>query len=253
MTKPATPARIKHPKPRHEMLREIRSRFVAGLYPRLTVLVLIGLSGAAAWGVSTALFRLGTHQMAFRYATATAAGYVVFLVLIKIWIELRRPRESLDGLDLVPDLPIGNAGVPTGEANVGFSGGSSGGGGSGGSWGSPAEPGGIDLPVDIPDVDDAWPIVAAIVIAIVVLFGAAAALFYVVYYAPLLLAEVALDAALVTGIYRRLRKQDARHWLESAIRHTWKPAAVMMVCLVLLGLAIQWADPSARTIGDVLR
>jgi hypothetical protein len=232
------------------MLREIRSRFVAGLYPRLTVLVLIGLSGAAAWGVSTALFRLGTDQMAYRYAAATITGYVVFLMLIKIWIELRRPRDSWDpGLDVVPDLPIGDGG----DANVSFSGGSSGGGGASGSWGSPAESGGIDLPAEVPDVDEAWPIVAALIIAVVVLFGAAAALFYVVYYAPVLLAEVALDAALVTGIYRRLRKQDARHWLGSAIRHTWKAAVVMLVCLVLLGIAIQWAEPSARTIGDVLR
>jgi hypothetical protein len=253
MRKLAKPARIKRPKPRHEMLREIRSRFVAGLYPRLTVFALIGLSGAAAWGVSTALFRFGTDQMAYRYAAATVAGYVVFLVLIKIWIELRRTRDWWDGLDEVPDLSIGDGDVSIGDANAGFSGGSSGGGGAGGSWGPPSESGGIDLPAEIPDVDEAWPIVAAIVIAVVVLLGAAAALFYVVYYAPLLLAEVALDAALVTGIYRRLRKQDARHWLESAIRHTWKPALVMLVCLVLLGIAIQWAEPSARTIGDVLR
>jgi hypothetical protein len=74
-----------------------------------------------------------------------------------------------------------------------------------------------------------------------------------VYYAPLLLAEVALDAALVTGIYRRLRRQDTRHWLGSAIRHTWKPAAAVAVCLYVIGVVVQWAVPSARTIGGVLR
>jgi FtsH-binding integral membrane protein len=250
MAKPVKPPRAKPPKPRHEMLREIRSKFIAGIYPRLTVLVLIGLSGAAAWGVSTALFRSGTDHMGARYAAAAGAGYVVFLVLIKIWIELRRPRD-LSGPDFTPDFPSGGGGS-SGDTNVAFSGGGSGGGGSSGSWGS-SDTGAVDVPVDMPDVDEAWPIVVAIVIAVVVLFGAAAALFYVVYYAPLLLAEVALDAALVTGIYRRLRKQDARHWLTSAIRHTWKPAVVMLVCLFLLGIAIQWAEPSARTLGDVLR
>jgi hypothetical protein len=30
----------------------------------------------------------------------------------------------------------------------------------------------------------------------------------------------------VTGIYRKLRKEDARHWLGSALRHTWLPAVV---------------------------
>ena len=51
------------------------------------------------------------------------------------------------------------------------------------------------------------------------------------YAAPVLLAEVALDAALVAGIYRKLRKEDARYWLGSALRHTWLPAVIAAVCL----------------------
>ena len=92
-----------------------------------------------------------------------------------------------------------------------------------------------------------------IAVAAVVLLGGVVGLFYVVSYAPLLLAEIALDAALVTGIYRRLRKQDTRHWLGSAIRRTWKPALVIAMCLFVVGVVVQWAVPTARTIGDVLR
>ena len=229
----------------------MRSRFIAGLYPRLTVFAFIGLSGAAALGASAAMFRLGFERMGYRYAAATLVGYAVFLVLIKLWTVFLRPRPSRDGvLDMLPDLSTSD--VTAGDASVGFSGGSSGGGGASGGWGSPAD-GGAELPIDVPDVDEAWPVVVAIVVAALVLFGAIAAVFYVLYYAPLLLAEVALDAALVTGIYRRLRKQDARHWLGSAIGHTWKPAVAIMVCLFVLGTVIQWAMPSARTIGDVLR
>ena len=244
---------MKRPKPRYELLAQMRSRFIAGVYPRLTVLAFIGLSGAAALGASAGLFRLGVEQMGSRYAVATLVGYAVFLLLIKLWIEFLRPRRHRDdggGVDALPDLSTGD--VTAGDASVGFSGGSSGGGGASGGWGSPAD-GGAQLPIDVPDVDEAWPVVLAIAVAALVLFGAVAALFYVLYYAPLLLAEVALDAALVTGIYRRLRKQDARHWLGSAVRHTWKPAVAIMVCLFVLGIVIQWAMPSARTIGDVLR
>ena len=79
------------------------------------------------------------------------------------------------------------------------------------------------------------------------------ALLYVVYYAPLLLAAVALDAALVTGIYRKLRKHDARHWLTSAISHTWKPMLAIAACLFAIGTVIEWFVPAARTIGDVIR
>jgi hypothetical protein len=189
--------------------------------------------------------------MGYRYAVATLGAYAVFLLLIRIWIALLRGNDPSSWLDAIPDISSGDA-APAGDALAGFSGGSSGGAGVSGSWGSPGDGASSLLVPDI-DVDDAWPVVVALIVGGIVLLGAAAALIYVVYYAPVLLAEIALDAALVTGIYRRLRKQDARYWLSSAIRHTWKPAVVITVCLFALGSVIQWAVPTARTIGDLLR
>ena len=238
-------------KTRREALAQIRSRFIAGVYPRLTVLGFIGLSGGAALGVSAVLFRLGVEHMGYRYAAATIAGYAVFLLLIRLWIELWRPRESRDPGDPFLDVPLFD-GPGSGGSSAAFSGGGSGGGGASGVWEGPGEAG-LDVPVDVLDADDAWPVVVAIVVTALVLVGSVAAMLYVVYYAPVLLAEIALDAALVTGIYRRLRRQDARHWLKSAIGYTWKPAIVITVCLFVAGTVIQWAIPSARTIGDVLR
>jgi hypothetical protein len=239
MTKPSASR-----KSRREALAEVRTRFIGKRHPRLVILTFISCAGLAALGVSMALFRLGVDHIGFRYLLATVSGYGVFLLLIRIWIELHRP--SRDGVDLdVPDLDI----VST-DAGAAFSGGSSGGGGASGHWG------GADIPVvdlDVPDVDEGWPVVVAIAVAAVVFLGAVFAILYVVYYAPVLLAEVALDAALVTGLYRRLRKQDTGHWLWSAIRHTWKPATAVGVCLYVIGVVVQWAVPSARTIGDVLR
>lgn len=245
------PARDLRRKTRREALAHIRARFIGGVYPRLTVLAFVGLSGAAAVGVSAGLFRLGLEQLGYRYAVATIAGYAVFLLLIRIWIAFLRPKHSPDSLDYVPDLPMRDATV--GDGSVGFSGGSSGGGGASGGWGSPADGGGPHIPLPDVDADEAWPVVAAVMVAAVVLLGAVVATLYVVYYAPVLLAEIALDAALVTGIYRRLRRQDARHWLGSAIRHTWRPALVILVSLFVLGTVLQWTNPSMRTIGDVLR
>ena len=241
-------------KPRSELLAQMRSRFIAGVYPRLTIFTFIGLSGAAALGASAAMFRLGFERMGYRYAVATFVGYAVFLVLIKLWIEFLRPRPSREGvdLDMFSDPIEVAAGLAARDATVGFSGGSSGGGGASGSWGPHAD-GAPDIPLPDVDADEAWPVVVAAIVAAVVLLGAVIATFYVIYYAPVLLAEIALDAALVTGIYRRLRRQDARHWLGSAIRHTWKPALVIMMCLFVLGTVLQWANPSMRTIGDWLR
>jgi hypothetical protein len=92
-----------------------------------------------------------------------------------------------------------------------------------------------------------------VIAAAVLVLGGVLALFYVVYGAPILLAEVALDAALVAGIYRKLRKEDARHWLTSVLSRTWKPAAVVAGCLSAGGLIMQWAVPGALSIGEVIR
>jgi uncharacterized membrane protein YgcG len=233
---------------RHQALAEIRRRFIAKGYPRLVVLAFVSFAGLAGFASSAALFRIGVEHMGYRYLGATAVGYLVFLLLIRAWMEFNRPRNRRD-LD-VPDFS-GDVGTG-GEPSVEFSGGTSGGGGASASWEGPDAPG-VDVGLDVVDADEAWPVIAAIAVAAIVLLGGVVALLYVVYYAPLLLAEVALDAALVTGIYRKLRRQDTGHWLGSAIRRTWKPAVVIALCLFVGGSAIQWMAPAARTIGDILR
>jgi hypothetical protein len=79
---------------RHEALVQIRRRFIAKGYPRLVGLVFVTLSGLAAFGFSTALFRLGVDHLGLRYLAATVAGYGVFLLLMRIWIELNRPNRD---------------------------------------------------------------------------------------------------------------------------------------------------------------
>jgi hypothetical protein len=218
---------------------------LASGYPRLVVLLILGLAGLTAFGFSVWALGAGLDEMGLRYLAATVVGYLTFLLLIRAWIALHRRGQDggPDGLDLL-DLPDGTS--PSADLGAGFGGGRSGGAGAGGSWGSPSESPGIDINVD---VDEAWPVI----LAAVFLLSGLLAMGYVVYTAPVLLAEVALDAALVTGIYRKLRKEDARYWLGSALRHTWLPAAIAAVCLWITGTALQWAMPDARSIGDVVR
>ena len=231
--------RLPRTKPRRELLAEIRARFIAKGYPRLLVLFILLLSGLAAFAFSAGTLRLGFEQMALRYLAATLVGYATFLFLIRIWIAFH--RREWDPRNDIPDLPGGSSGSH-GEA---FGGGESGGAGASANWHAP-ELGAGDIGIDF---DDAWPLA----LAAAVLLGSVLAMFYVVYAAPVLLAEIALDAALVAGIYRKLRKQDARYWLGSALRHTWKPAAIAAACLWVAGTALQWAVPYARSIGDVVR
>jgi hypothetical protein len=238
-------------KPRYAALRKVRTQFIERGYPRLVAMTLLAGAGITAFGSSVLLLGLGLDHMGLRYALATAVGYVAFLLLIRVWIAMNRTMEHLQISDVlsIPDLPTGAGVTPT--TNAGFSGGGSGGGGASHSWGAPSmEMPDLDVGVD---ADEAWPVVVAAIIALVRALGAVFALYYVVYTAPILLAEVALDAALVAGVYRNLRKEDAGYWLTSAIRHTWKPAAAVAICLSIAGTVLQWAIPSALSIGEVFR
>jgi hypothetical protein len=76
---------------------------------------------------------------------------------------------------------------------------------------------------------------------------------YVIYAAPLLLAEVALDAALVSTAYRKLRREEAGHWAGAVLRRTWLPAVVLVASLVAAGYALQRIVPEAQSIGGVVR
>jgi hypothetical protein len=223
--------------PRHKLVAQMRARLLATGFPRFVILLILLVAGLTAFGFSALALDAGLDDMAVRYFVATMVGYGVFLLLIRVWIALRSREADITDLPDIPHVPS------NGDA---FGGGQSGGAGATESWGEAAD---SVTGVDVPDADEAWPVV----LAAVVLLGGVLAMLYVVYLAPVLLAEVALDAALVTGIYRKLRKKDAGHWLGSAVRHTWLPATIAAVCIAFAGLVLQWAQPAARSIGDVFR
>jgi hypothetical protein len=224
------------------VLAQMRKHLIAQSYPRLVVLLIVGLSGVVAFLFSAVTLQLGFTQMGLRYFGATLVGYLAFLLLLRAWIAYERGDWHVDG-----DLPdIGSRGESAKDAFLG--GGRSGGGGAAGSWHDSSQgfDTGIDLDLDIGEL-------FSLVLAVLCALGGLIAILYVVYAAPVLLAEVALDAALVAGLYRKLRQEEARHWLTSAIRHTWVPALVAGLFLIVAGVGIQWALPDAHSIGDVWR
>jgi hypothetical protein len=142
-----------------------------------------------------------------------------------------------------------------------FQGGGSGGAGGGASFGdvaavaprpgltgtSPATSGGGSwFDVDLDDLGFVL-LAAACAAAGVVAVG------YVVYAAPILLAEVAVDAAVMGTLYRRLRKEDARHWSRGVLRGTWVAALIVVLSAAGVGYFAQRAVPEARSIGGVVK
>jgi hypothetical protein len=227
------------------------------------VLIMVGAGGAAFLASVLLLWSPADvfEQMAPRYAVAAVCGYAAFLALIRAWIALHQPpRDHVPGdgpgldvdptdvLDVVTDLPPSGRSAPRM-----FGGGRTGGAGASEEW-SPAAAHsggragrGWNLDIDL-DEGVVWIVVAGACAA----FGFAA-IGYVIYTAPVLLAEVALDAAIVSALYRRLRSDQRGYWLSTVLRRTWAPALILFIFAFAAGFALQQAAPQARSIGAVIQ
>lgn len=250
------------PLSRDVLTAEIRDRLVREGHPRLLVLCILIVSGGCAFLFSAGTLRAGFDSMGLRYPTAALVGYLVFVLLIRVWIAWRRRGLEVDGAgDLGLDFPSFalDRAVPQLDP---FGGGGSGGGGGGAQWDVPAitesssVPNATGADASLPrgvsfdlDADDLLLLLLAALLAA----GGLAAMLYVVYAAPLLLAEVALDAALVSSVYRRLRREDVGHWSTAVLRRTWLPAAAVVCVMVGTGFILQHVFPDARSIGDAAR
>jgi hypothetical protein len=225
--------------------------------PRLQLLLMLMAAAGAAFLVSVALLWSPAQLfelMAPRYAIAALSGYLAFILLIRVWIALHRPATDGVDLDLVDALDTvvpRSSGTSFDHSPPLFSGGRSGGAGSSRQWAGSSRSGGDagrswSFGVDLDD--GIWLVVAA-----AAALAGLAAIGYVIYLAPVLLAEVALDAAIISVLYRRLRRDERAHWLTTVLRHTWAPALVVVVFAFVVGFALQQAAPDARSIGSVIQ
>ncbi|HZG51638.1 MAG TPA: hypothetical protein VEZ40_05820 [Pyrinomonadaceae bacterium] len=265
---------------RKRAIERVRRRLTRDGWPRLLVSFLLALTGLAGFLISTALLHLGLTQMSVRYPLAVISAYCVFLLLLRLWLALRRTGDG-SGLDLSPNpgdvIPhLFDAGAQAGGdgATAVFGGGADfGGAGAGGGWSDGGMSGGMsggisgnvsggggasatDWIPDMPDVgldvdlDDGcfW-----IIIPVAAIVGVLIAMFYVVYIAPVFLAEILVDALLLAGLYKRLKGVEPRHWLRSAVRRTLLPALLATALFIAAGYLMGRIAPEARSIGEFWR
>lgn len=232
-------------------LNEIHER-VHRQWPRLQIMLMLAITGSAAFLTSFVLLKLGVTQMVVRYPIAIAVAYGVFILLIGFWLWMQ--RTDVTAGDVIergsnvhlPDLgPIGPSG---GGGNIG-----SGGGVRSGSAGTPSAPSGSSggSGFDLPglDLDDAlW-----VLLLIIVVLAAIVAIFYVVYIAPALLAEVLIDSLLAAGLYKTVKAAEGRHWLKTVLRKTVLPAIFVLICFTVAGFCVQKLEPDAASIGEAYR
>lgn len=256
---------------RERAVEEVRKELVRRGWPRVQMSLILLLTGVSGFLVSYALLHAGLTLMSVRYPLAILAAYTVFLLLLRFWLfyhgDRSRARDAdvdlvdvgVDGgLDLLGSVGRGGGG---GDFKLG-GGGDFAGAGAGGSWGEGGTSaaslsgggggggGGSFLGKLDFDSDDLGALVLVLIALGLILAGLVAA-FYVVYAAPALLAEVALDGLLMTGLYKRLQKVERRHWLETAIRRTLLPVVIVTVLFGVAGYLLQRAAPEAHSIGGV--
>lgn len=221
-------------------------------------MLILGLTGMAAFLTSAVLLRLGVTQMVVRYPIAIAAAYGVFIVLIGLWLWMQsNDTDMLDvveeGLENINWRGGGRISSSGGSANLVDMGSTplssgtgistppvSGGGGSGPHF----DIAGVDV-----DLDDAiW-----VVLAIVVLIAGLLAILYIVYIAPILLTEVLVDGLLAAGLYKTVRGVEGRYWMTTVLRKTAIPAILALIFFSIAGFCVQKIEPEASSIGDAWR
>ena len=239
---------------RERRIEIIKRRLLRKSMPRFQVSLILLITGITGFITSFSLLHVGILWMWLRYPIAILIAYCVFLLLLRLWLWLQRRSLDIDfdpsALDFIPSKAHSHA-----ESFQFGGGGDFDGGGAGGSWGesvsSPASvssgsSGSSSFGFDL-DLEEGW----LIVLAIVALIGGLIASFYIIYIAPVLLAEILVDGALVAGLYKRVKPLEQRHWLRAAVRRTLLPAILVVIFFTIAGYALQKAVPEAHTMGEV--
>ena len=250
---------------RHAIVAWLKRRFLLRLH-MFWIVTGTFLAGLLA---SRILMALRVDHLAIRYAIAVVAGYLTFLVLIRLWLwyvgvraqwQLDPDPEAVDFLShLSFDPPAGGADL----AGVDLAGGAFGGGGATGSWeatpdvswsppasiqpsgASPSGPSGCGFDLDL----DAAVVIVAFVTALLTLFIAGG---YVIYAAPSILADAAVEAALAAVLARRAKKIDRPTWVGSLLAATLVPAFAVLLFSVIFGAVVEHYCPEANRLRDVV-
>ena len=219
-------------------------------WPRLQMALIVVLTGAAGFLASHALRQAGMDAMLLRYPLAVLMAYGVFLLLMWLWIRWRWDAVA-DGLGSGP----GGGGSHQGSPWSG-SGGHSGGGGASASWGeaatSSSTSAGSTSLLDVADGEAGLPLLAILgIIALVATVLLASV--WVVWSAPVLMAELLVDAAIAGGLYKRMQGMQEQGWWRLCLSHTIWPLLGLLVFFAGLGWLAQELVPDAVSLMQVFK
>jgi hypothetical protein len=180
------------------------------------------------------MLHLGVPHMWIRYPVAVLGAYGVFLLLIRGWVEIERAKFDSRAVKFSDEIRIAG-GYPDEWRRES---------GQGSSW--------FDW-LDVSNIDFGFDEGCLPLILFGVVFGLIAAVCVTVINAPALLAEVFVDAFLVSIMYRKLRIAAKAHWLGTAIRRTWRTALFVATLLMIGGVCLEMLAPGSRSIGPAIK
>ena len=230
-----------HPMSRATAVHRMRARLLRDGFPRVQMFILVSLTGLAGFGASALMLLAGLETMALRYTLAMGVAYLVFLLLLWLWLH----TSASDYLDLVP---VDDVDLPPALRDD-FAGG-----------GGTFDGGGASANVDFGDAIVEKPLAtvasaeegAIPLVVILLALGLLLSSLFVVWTAPILFAEILVDALLAAGLYRRLRGLERQHWMVAALKRTVIPFVLTTVLVAGAGWGMQAHAPEARSIGEVL-
>lgn len=176
----------------------MRARLLREGFPRVQMFILVSLTGLAGFGASAGMLAAGVDAMALRYLLAMGVAYIVFLSLLWIWLR----TSSSDYLDAMPDgFDVGDSRGSATDFTGG--GGTSDGGGASANVDFGPQDHGIGAVVEKPLDAIGQAEEGAIPLALLLLaLGIALSSLFVIWSAPVLFAEILVDALLAAGLYR---------------------------------------------------
>lgn len=230
---------------RQRMLTGVRAHLQRRRSPRATITLILLATGAAGFISSVALLKSGVVEMWLRYPLAVLSAWAVFLALVRAWAERERASFRIDENlgEITPAKDDPSAADNAGGQAV------------------------FDKPrhkrawrwldwLGIPDLGlgaEGCLVGLAFVALLAALAGAVVAVAGLIGEAEVVLAEVFLDAVLVTALYRRLNRLQPRWWLAGALRQTVWPVLFTMVFLTGTALFFQQEVPEAKSAGEIWR
>jgi len=200
--------------------------------------LIVTIAGFAGFLLSHALLYRGFGEMWLRYPLAVLGGYGVFLVLLRLWVEIERIRYDPKTAAIPVDLSDENVETPV--RRIPYEKDRS----SWLEW--------LDV-VEIPLFEEGCLVFCVAALVIGLLAGAVGMLFSFVMAGSELMAEVCLDAFVVGLLYRRLKIAAREHWLGTAVKRTWVHALIAAGGLGLIGYFLGLMAPQSHSIGSALK